>query len=67
MAWATRAMNGSMPMVEPRCGPATSLFGSLARQIRAGLNVAMSGIPWWNTDIGGFSGVTRTIPHTASC
>ncbi|MDQ0936384.1 glycoside hydrolase family 31 protein [Streptomyces turgidiscabies] len=31
-------------------------FGSLARQIRAGLNVAMSGIPWWNTDIGGFSG-----------
>ncbi|NUT37214.1 MAG: glycoside hydrolase family 31 protein [Hamadaea sp.] len=31
-------------------------FDSLARQIRAGLNVAMSGIPWWNTDIGGFSG-----------
>jgi len=31
-------------------------FASLGTQIRAGLNVAMSGIPWWNTDIGGFSG-----------
>ncbi|KUO16471.1 glycoside hydrolase family 31 protein [Streptomyces dysideae] len=34
--------------------PAT--FDSLATQIRAGLNVAMSGIPWWHTDIGGFMG-----------
>ena len=24
--------------------------------MRAGLNMAMSGIPWWTTDIGGFSG-----------
>lgn len=31
-------------------------FASMAAQIRAGLNVAMSGIPWWNTDIGGFMG-----------
>ncbi|MCX5240335.1 family 31 glucosidase [Streptomyces prunicolor] len=31
-------------------------FESLAQQVRAGLNVAMSGIPWWNTDIGGFGG-----------
>jgi alpha-D-xyloside xylohydrolase len=31
-------------------------FESLAQQVRAGLNVAMSGIPWWNTDIGGFAG-----------
>jgi alpha-D-xyloside xylohydrolase len=34
--------------------PAT--WDSLARQIRAGLNVALSGIPWWTTDIGGFHG-----------
>lgn len=34
--------------------PAT--FESLAQQVRAGLNVAMSGIPWWTTDIGGFHG-----------
>jgi alpha-D-xyloside xylohydrolase len=26
----------------------------LRHQIRAGLNMAMSGIPWWTTDIGGF-------------
>ncbi len=34
--------------------PAT--FDALAGAIRAGLNVAMSGIPWWTTDIGGFHG-----------
>ena len=31
-------------------------FESLQVQVRAGLNVAMSGIPWWTTDIGGFAG-----------
>ncbi|HEY3608076.1 MAG TPA: TIM-barrel domain-containing protein, partial [Pseudonocardiaceae bacterium] len=31
-------------------------FASLRTQIRAGLNVMMSGIPWWTTDIGGFHG-----------
>ncbi len=34
--------------------PAT--WDSLRRQIRAGLNIAVSGIPWWTTDIGGFHG-----------
>lgn len=34
--------------------PAT--FASLRTQIRAGLNVAVSGLPWWTTDIGGFLG-----------
>ncbi len=34
--------------------PAT--FPALAASIRAGLNVALSGIPWWTTDIGGFHG-----------
>jgi alpha-D-xyloside xylohydrolase len=29
---------------------------SLRAQVRAGLNVAVSGIPWWTTDIGGFHG-----------
>ncbi|MDT0439926.1 MULTISPECIES: glycoside hydrolase family 31 protein [Streptomyces] len=31
-------------------------FPTLRRQIAAGLNTSMSGIPWWNTDIGGFHG-----------
>ncbi|GII30036.1 glycoside hydrolase family 31 protein [Planotetraspora mira] len=34
--------------------PAT--FDALASSVRAGLNVAMSGMPWWTTDIGGFHG-----------
>ncbi|MFQ6549446.1 TIM-barrel domain-containing protein [Aestuariibius sp. 2305UL40-4] len=37
-------------------GDVHSTFPDLARQIRAGLNMAMSGIPWWTTDIGGFKG-----------
>ncbi|MFC4463354.1 TIM-barrel domain-containing protein [Streptomyces xiangluensis] len=34
--------------------PAT--WDSLRAQVRAGLSVAVSGIPWWTTDIGGFHG-----------
>ncbi|MGA3216802.1 MAG: glycoside hydrolase family 31 protein [Acidimicrobiales bacterium] len=35
-------------------GDIPSTFESLRVQVRAGLNMAMSGIPWWTTDIGGF-------------
>ncbi|RPJ39143.1 MAG: family 31 glucosidase, partial [Chloroflexi bacterium] len=35
-------------------GDVASTFETLQAQIRAGLNMAMSGIPWWTTDIGGF-------------
>jgi alpha-D-xyloside xylohydrolase len=31
-------------------------FASLRAQVRAGLNTALSGLPWWTTDIGGFHG-----------
>ena len=33
-----------------------STFASLRSQVRAGLNMAVSGIPWWTHDIGGFRG-----------
>lgn len=33
-----------------------STFDSLRRQVTGGLNIAMSGIPYWTTDIGGFHG-----------
>ena len=33
-----------------------STFDSLRRQVAGGLNIAMSGIPYWTTDIGGFHG-----------
>jgi len=35
-------------------GDIPSTFDVFKRQVPAGLNVSMSGIPWWNTDIGGF-------------
>ena len=34
--------------------PAT--WAALRAQVRAGLNLAIAGIPWWTTDIGGFHG-----------
>jgi alpha-D-xyloside xylohydrolase len=37
-------------------GDIATTFASLRTQIAAGLNVMMSGIPWWTTDIGGFHG-----------
>ena len=37
-------------------GDIPSTFESLQHQVNAGLNMAMCGIPWWNTDIGGFYG-----------
>jgi alpha-D-xyloside xylohydrolase len=37
-------------------GDIPTTFASLAAQVRAGLNAAVSGIPWWTTDIGGFHG-----------
>jgi alpha-D-xyloside xylohydrolase len=37
-------------------GDIASTFEALQAQVRAGLNMAMSGIPWWTTDIGGFYG-----------
>jgi alpha-D-xyloside xylohydrolase len=35
-------------------GDIRSRFEVLRAQVPAGLNIAMSGIPWWTTDIGGF-------------
>ena len=39
-----------------------STFDSLRRQIAGGLNIAMSGIPYWTTDIGGFHGGDISSP-----
>src|SRR5690606_10187470 len=37
-------------------GDIPSTFESLRMSVKTGLNMAMSGIPWWNSDIGGFWG-----------
>jgi alpha-D-xyloside xylohydrolase len=37
-------------------GDISSTFEVLSQQVRNGLAMAMAGIPWWTTDIGGFFG-----------
>ena len=37
-------------------GDIPSTFEALRAQVTAGLNIGLSGIPWWTTDIGGFHG-----------
>ncbi len=44
--WGAAVWSGDIP----------STFASLSAQVRAGLNIGLSGIPWWTTDIGGFMG-----------
>ncbi len=44
-------------------GDIASTFEALRRQVRAGLNIGLSGIPWWTTDIGGFHGGDPRRPY----
>lgn len=48
-------------------GDVYSSFGTLRRQIPAGLNMGMAGIPWWTTDVGGFRGGNIEDPHFQEC
>ena len=50
-AWAGSQRYGALVW----SGDIDSTFEDLRRQIPAGLNIGLSGIPWWTTDIGGFS------------
>jgi len=44
-------------------GDIASTFEALQSQVRAGLNIGLSGIPWWTTDIGGFHGGDPESPY----
>ncbi|MFO7869906.1 MAG: glycoside hydrolase family 31 protein [Kiritimatiellia bacterium] len=44
-------------------GDIKSTFEVLTGQVRAGLNMAVSGIPWWTTDIGGFHSGDPSTPY----
>jgi alpha-D-xyloside xylohydrolase len=44
-------------------GDIPTTFAALAAQVRAGLSVALSGLPWWTTDIGGFHGGDPDSPE----
>lgn len=51
-AWAGSAKYGALVW----SGDIDSTFECFQRQLRAGLSMAIAGIPWWTTDIGGFHG-----------
>ncbi len=51
-AWAGSQKYGALVW----SGDIASSFESMRNQLRAGLNMSLSGIPWWTTDIGGFYG-----------
>lgn len=44
-------------------GDIESTFESLKCQVHAGMNMAMCGMPWWNTDVGGFYGGDTTSEY----
>lgn len=44
-------------------GDIASTFEALQAQVRGGLNIGLSGIPWWTTDIGGFHGGDPESPY----
>ena len=43
-------------------GDVDATFAALRAQIPAGLNIGMSGIPWWTSDVGGFKGGDPSDP-----
>lgn len=51
-AWAGAQRYGALAW----SGDIDSSFESFRNQVNTGLNVGLSGIPWWTTDIGGFHG-----------
>jgi alpha-D-xyloside xylohydrolase len=57
-AWASQQKNGTVVW----SGDIGSSFDELKKQIAAGLNFTASGIPYWTTDIGGYSGGNPADP-----
>jgi alpha-D-xyloside xylohydrolase len=57
-AWAGSQRYGTLVW----SGDINSTFEALQAQVRAGLNMGLSGIPWWTTDIGGFHGGNPESP-----
>lgn len=57
-AWAGSQRYGALVW----SGDVKSSFPSMKNQLAAGLNMALAGIPWWTTDIGGFFGANVNDP-----
>jgi alpha-D-xyloside xylohydrolase len=62
-AWAGSQRYGALAW----SGDIHSSFEVLGIQVRAGLNMAIAGIPWWTTDIGGFHGGNPEDPSFREC
>ncbi len=62
-AWAGSQRYGALVWT----GDISSDFNSLKNQIAAGMNMGLSGIPWWTTDIGGFHGGNGNDPEFREC
>ncbi|MEG1426463.1 MAG: glycoside hydrolase family 31 protein, partial [Oscillospiraceae bacterium] len=58
-AWAGSQRIGTLAW----SGDIFSDFETLRRQIVAGLHMSVAGIPWWTTDIGGFTGGNPDDPQ----
>jgi len=58
-AWAGSQRYGALVW----SGDIHSTFESLRTQLAAGLNMGLSGIPWWTTDIGGSLGANINDPY----
>lgn len=58
-AWASQQKNGTAIW----SGDIPSTFEELKKQIPAGLNFTATGIPYWTTDIGGYSGGDPADPQ----
>ncbi|MFC5468574.1 TIM-barrel domain-containing protein [Cohnella suwonensis] len=62
-AWAGSQRYGALVW----SGDIDSSFASMRNQLAAGLNMGLSGIPWWTTDIGGFHGGNPDDPAFREC
>ncbi len=57
-AWAGSQRYGALVW----SGDISTTFLTLREQLAAGLSMAIAGIPWWTTDIGGFHGGNQDDP-----
>lgn len=57
-AWAGSQRYGALVW----SGDIESSWSDFRKQLCAGLSISLAGIPWWTTDIGGFTGADPTDP-----
>ena len=62
-AWAGSQRYGALVWT----GDIYSDFECLRNQVAAGMNMGLSGLPWWTTDIGGFHGGNADSPEFREC